>query len=198
MKIIKLSTVAKIADNVRNLTVQSASSAPLSEALADLASCLETFGDWALCGGIAVGVHARPRGTDDLDILLENDQAIFRIMPLVGGKFKRMSDHIIVHRRNGVAVDLVTPEHVGVDPAVVLAAIRKASTRQVGRKPVPVVTRDGLVALKLHRGTTQDTADIEAVLKAGGGVDLSGYPVVGDNARKYLDIEKRILGSGTK
>ena len=70
--------IIKIADDVRSFNKKASSS--LSDTVRDLGILLNNTVNWALCGGLAVGVHARPRGTNDVDILLKNDSEISKVI----------------------------------------------------------------------------------------------------------------------
>jgi hypothetical protein len=191
MKITKLDKVLSTVDDVRLLT-KTAMGLPISDSIKDLASLLSTKVPWCLCGGLAVGVYARPRGTDDIDILLPNDGVLQYVYAITSSLFKKASDHVITHRQTGVAADLVTPEFVNVNPSVVNKAIETASMSVVGSVSIPVVSREGLVALKLNRAKYLDLADIESIIRAGGKVDLSGYVMTESQMQTLKKIEQEI------
>ena len=191
MKITKLDKVLAVVDDVRLLTKQ-ASGLPISESIKDLANLLSNKLPWALCGGLAVGVHSRPRGTDDIDILLLDDSVLIYIFNITSSHFKRASEHVIIHKQTGVAVDLVTPEFIKVNPSVISKAIETAKISNVGGANIPVVTREGLVALKLNRGDYMDLADIQSVIKNGGKVDVSNYSLTDAQKQVLEKIEKEI------
>jgi len=178
MRIIKLSESLKIADDVRNLT-KKAQGMPLSDAVFDLANILVgTNLQWALCGGLAVGVHARPRGTDDIDIMIGSESTLdLLLLKAIQGNFKKTRDHAITHKRTGVEVELLTPEFLKVSPEVVRKAIETAIPSQIGKTTIPVISREGLVATKLFRASDYDRGDIKAVIQKGGDIDLTGWPV---------------------
>lgn len=193
MKITKLSDSLMVADDVGSLWKQSSSGMPLSKAVSDLAKSMEGASiGWALCGGLAVGVHARPRGTQDVDIILAGEDSLFPFMSKVSDKFKKTRDHAMVHKTTGVEVELLTPEFLKVKSSIIQAAISRSSLSPVGGSSIPVVSREGLVALKLCRGSYQDMADIESILK-GGMVDLTGYPL----EEKELDLFKKLYNDDT-
>lgn len=189
MKTLKLNKVLSTVDDVCSLTKTGSGS--ISASIEDLARLLSNKVKWCLCGGLAVGVHARPRGTDDIDILLETDDILNYIYNITSTRFRKTTDHIVTHRQYGVSVDLVTPSFVKVDPAIIHMAIETATSFLVNKVSIPVVTREGLVALKLNRGKYIDLADIESILKNGGKVDVSAYPLTG----KQLQILKTIEDS---
>jgi len=41
------------------------------------------------CCGLAVGYHARPRGTDDIDIIINNEDDLEKIVSITSSLFKR-------------------------------------------------------------------------------------------------------------
>lgn len=192
MNLLRLDDSLAVADDVRLLVV-AAAGMPLTEAVSDLAGMLSGKDvQWALCGGLAVGVHARPRGTNDVDIMVPDEMTVDRIVMLLNEKFRRTRDHAVTHRRSGVEVEILSPEFLNVDSAISKAVISSASHSQVGKSSIPVVTRAGLVASKLGRSSRQDLADIEAVIRMGGPVDLSGYPLEDEQMDVYRGILKDV------
>lgn len=131
---------------------------------------------YLIVGAYAVSMHAQPRATKDLDILIkadpENAESVFAALAVFGaplegltiadfeapGSFFRLG-------REPVSIDILTEipgvefdaawqrrlEHV-VDPASGL----KAS----------FISRDDLISAKLASGRAQDLADVEAIHKA--------------------------------
>ena len=199
MKILKIDKAISVVDDVLLLSqrmhgLSKIASNPIHKTLVDLAKLLGNNIGWALCGGLSVGIYARPRGTDDVDILIESDIAIDNVVRLTQSVFRHNRFHALVHKQTGVEVDLVTPEFVKVDPSIVSTAIRTAIIVTLGGVNVLTVTQEGLVALKLGRGITQDIADVESVLKRHNNLDLSQY-VLGKKEKKLLEeIKKRISG----
>jgi len=131
---------------------------------------------YALCGGLALAVHGRPRATLDIDLLvprraLEAAKARLRRLgythepPPMRLARGRVEIHRLVKpdpaRRDALVADLlpVTP---------VLAAAwrtRRRVTWEGGR--LTVVSRAGLARMKRLRGSTQDRADLEALARGG-------------------------------
>ena len=198
MKILKIDKVISVADEVLLLSQgmrglnKFSSNQPLRQTLKDLATLLNGSVKWTLCGGLAVGVRARPRGTDDVDILIENDATINKVAILSQSLFKHNRLHALVHKKIGVEVDLVTPEFIKVDSSIVLTAIDTATIANLGGVSVPTITTDGLIALKLGRSSTQDIADIESVVKNNKNIDLSQYNLGEKENKLFEDIKKRV------
>lgn len=192
MKISKLTKTLRIADDVRLLT-KIGSGLPLSTTIEDLSKLLSNKAQWCLCGGLAVGYHSRPRGTDDIDILLENDNILSYVFGLTSSRFKKISDHMISHIKTGVTIDLITPKFINADSIVVNKAIQTAQPTSIGKTSIPVITREGLVALKLNRGNLQDQADIEAIIRSGGRIDISSYPLTDKQILMLKNIESIIF-----
>jgi len=167
MRIVKLEESLRIADNVRNLMKQSSTN-PLSETVVDLARVLhDTSIAWAICGGLAVGVHARPRGTDDIDVVLTDESIIPSFMERAFPKFKQTRAHAMVHRQTGVEVECITPQFVKINPEIAIKAIEQSKSSQIDGVDVPVISREGLVAMKLCRGSDYDKGDIKSILRNG-------------------------------
>ena len=131
---------------------------------------------YLVIGAYAVSIHAQPRATKDLDILVkadaENARSLFAALsqfgaPLEGlsatdfaepGPFLRMG-------REPVGVDILTSiPGVEFDPAWerrVEDVIDPASGLKVS-----FISREDLIAGKLASGRLQDLADVEAIRKA--------------------------------
>jgi hypothetical protein len=135
---------------------------------------------YLVVGAYAVSIHAQPRATKDLDILVkadaENANAVFAALaafgaPLDGlaagdfaepGPFFRMG-------RAPVGVDILT-EIPGVDFD---AAWQRRVTGVIdpgSRLKADFISADDLIAAKLAAGRPQDLADVDAVRKAAASV----------------------------
>jgi predicted NBD/HSP70 family sugar kinase len=84
----------------------------------------------------------------------------------------------------------VTPEFINVKSSIINKAILTAKQNIVGEVSVPVVSRDGLVALKLNRGEYMDLADIQSILR-NGKVNVSGYDLSIEQKQMLEEIEKK-------
>ena len=196
MRIIAIDNSIRTADDVRGLS-RTASGMPISQAIRDLAPLANASGiAWALCGGLAVGAHARPRGTDDIDVVLKDESDVDEFARKTSAKFRRTRMHAMVHVGTGVEVELVSPQFVKISPLIASKAIDSAIHATVGGVQMPVVSRDGLVAMKLCRGSDYDRGDVKAIVRMGGDVDLSGWDLdakakaLMDEIRLQLSVEK--------
>ena len=131
---------------------------------------------YLIVGAYAVSIHAQPRATKDLDILVkadaDNAQAVFAALaqfgaPLQGltvadfaeqGPFLRMG-------REPVGVDILTAI-----PGVEFDAAWERRLEDVidpasGLK-ASFISREDLIAAKLASGRPQDLADVDAIRKA--------------------------------
>jgi hypothetical protein len=106
----------------------------------------------ALIGGLAVGLHGRPRATQDADFLV-GDEAFERTEPLM--VFRPELGDLA---RIGV-VDLM--------PVPSRHPELGSSLRLPAGEEIPVVPPEGLILLKLLANRPQDRADIAALLGAG-------------------------------
>ena len=126
--------------------------------------------DYALCGGLALAIYARPRATLDIDIMIEPEslprtknaaeELGFTLsaapMEFQGGKVK-------IHRL--AKIDEDSGEALALDLLVVTFETRQAwESRQTVRwdgGPLKVVSPQGLISLKSLRSSGQDQDDIE-------------------------------------
>lgn len=149
-------------------------------ALVDLAS-LAPDAEWVLIGGLALGAYAKPRTTEDVDILVVSDDSMDEIAQKLSSKFKKTTKHAFEHRRTGVSLEVVTPTTVPVSEQIMKDVLASAETHVVKGYKVKVASAAGLIALKLHRATgtstraMQDQVDIRSILQANGHQDLSKY-----------------------
>jgi hypothetical protein len=142
----------------------------------ELRRVVETFDSaaipYALCGGLAVAVHGHPRATIDIDLLVPADvvsRAVEVAEPL-GFTFRArpMTFHDgAVPIQRVTKIDSVDGDSLMLDLLVVTDATAHVwRSREIldwlGR-PICVVSRDGLIALKRFRSSAQDLADIEAL-----------------------------------
>ncbi len=127
---------------------------------------------YALCGGMAMGVHGFARTTIDIDLLVlsESVEAAIAIARDLGytirGKDLSFKDGAIEIRR----VSQIDPESGDLLPLDFLLVTpelreiwdsRTEAEWEGGR--LSVVTRNGLIKLKRWRNSGQDLADIEAL-----------------------------------
>jgi len=133
--------------------------------------------DYALCGGIAVAMYGPPRLTRDIELSVrEEDLDSFletvaeRGFNVKGGRIPfRLGrpDEQIVHRVSKVAgQEVLTLDAILVGPSLEAEWQGRATLEWKGRR-VPIVSLEGLTAMKKRAGRRQDLADLENL-----GVDL--------------------------
>lgn len=172
----------QVADCVRSL-FESASSNDLNKALKDVAKVL-VDSDYTLIGGLAIGYHTRPRGTDDVDILLLNEESVAVVHDLLqkSGLFKRARAHAEIHKETGVEIELLSPSFIKQPEDLVKSAIDNSIQVEFGDTVVNVATAKHILALKLDRFSFKDKADIQDFIRIGI-TDVSD--LITD--KKYLD-----------
>ena len=190
MKLKTLCDSVSAADQVRALTEDTENS--LKKALTDLAIALRQV-KWALIGGLAVGFRAQPRGTQDVDIMLMGEDALAVAAALASDKFRHNRNHALTHKETGVEVELLTPGHIKMDQAVASKIIQTAEPQQLCGTTIPVASAEGLVAAKLNRCSLQDKADIAAIIRRSGPVQLVGFPLGAAKIAAYKLIEQEAL-----
>jgi Nucleotidyl transferase of unknown function (DUF2204) len=134
---------------------------------------------YLIVGGYAVSLHAQPRATKDIDVLLkadaENAKAVYAALakfgaPLEGvtsedfmepGKFFRMG-------RAPVMVDILT-EISGIEfDAAWQRRVDAVVDPETGLK-ASFISREDLITAKLAAGRPQDIADVDALRRADSG-----------------------------
>jgi hypothetical protein len=126
--------------------------------------------EYALCGGLAMGVHGRTRATVDIDLLIlsESLEAVVEIARSQGysirGKEMSFARGAIEIRRLS-KIDPSSGDLIPLDLILVSPEIRHVwDSRQEGHwegGKLSVVTREGLISLKKLRSSAQDLADIQ-------------------------------------
>ena len=126
--------------------------------------------DYALCGGLALAVYARPRATLDIDIMVEPDllDKIKQIVGKLGFNIPAMpmtfkGGAVIIHRMT--KMDDESGEHLVLDLLIITQKTRLAWESRISveweDRTLKVVSPKGLIMLKLLRKSGQDMDDIE-------------------------------------
>ncbi len=142
--------------------------------LIELKNIIEAFNaekiDYALCGGLALAVYARPRATLDIDIMVEPEwiekikQMVERLgfnIPATAMTFR--GGAVKIHRMT--KIDNESGEHLVLDllivtPETMLAWDSRVSVEWDGGE-LKVLSPKGLMMLKSLRKSGQDMDDIE-------------------------------------
>ncbi len=133
-----------------------------------LIDTLESRGlPYAVAGGLAVAVWGAPRATTDIDILVPSADvpavvaAVADIGFTLGALPMRFRDGVEVHRLTKIADgDALTLDILVADGF--LADVWRDRVRVAhGVREISVVSRDGLIRMKLSAGRGQDIVDVE-------------------------------------
>jgi hypothetical protein len=179
----RLSDITRRIEEVRLLV--EGRGGPLGIALMEFTRLINSKIKWALGGGLAVSVYSEPRATQDIDIFLGGEQDLQRIIPLVNKSFRLIRPHALRHKKLGIEIELLTPEFLKIQSD----SIRRVLDVALSYEGIPILSKEGLIYLKLKAGRHQDLADIEKLLESGP-VDLSIFPL--------NDKEQQLLASCKK
>jgi hypothetical protein len=135
-----------------------------------LGECEAAKVEFAIVGGYAVGFHARPRATTDLDLLvlgmpenlarLAEALAVFGAPPnVVAAAMTAEADDVIYFGVAPLRVDIMTRAD-GIDTR---AALERAVYADLGTVSVPILGLADLIANKRASGRKQALADLEAL-----------------------------------
>jgi len=120
--------------------------------------------EYALCGGLAMAIHGRPRTTVDIDILILAD-SLDRVVRIAEDLGYTIRGPIRIRRVS--KIDQATRFVLSLDMILVTDAIRDVWEARVKAKleggKLSVVSKEGLIALKKMSGRPQDIADIAAL-----------------------------------
>ena len=143
----------------------------------ELLSALNAHGvKYLVVGAYAVSVHAQPRATKDLDILVrpdaDNARAVYAALTQFGAPLAGLTSADFSEQgpffhmgREPVAVDVLT-EIPGVDfDAAWERRVEEIVDAATGLKAT-FISRDDLVTAKRSSGRPQDLADVSAIQKA--------------------------------
>lgn len=132
--------------------------------------------DYALCGGMAMGVHGLTRTTIDIDLLILSNSLdeVFAIARTLGynirGKDMSFANGAVESRRvskiDSEDGELLSLDLLLVTPATLGAWESRLKAEWEGGK-LSVVSASGLIALKQLRRSDQDLVDIKALLGEG-------------------------------
>lgn len=125
--------------------------------------------EFAVCGGLAVAIHARPRATMDIDLLLPRD-VIAATQRVVRGLGYVIEAGLMVIRPGVVEMhrmskpDEESGDLLSIDLLIVTPELESvwAGRERLGWEhgELPVVSRAGPVQMKRLRGSGQDLDDI--------------------------------------
>ena len=132
--------------------------------------------DYALCGGMAMGVYGLARTTIDIDLLILSDslEEVLAIAKSLGynirGKDMSFANGAVEIRRVS-KIDPEDGELLSLDLLLVTPAVLPVWESRLKAEweggSLFVVSANGLVALKELRGSDQDLVDIKALLSEG-------------------------------
>lgn len=134
--------------------------------------------EYALCGGMAMAIHQRPRMTIDIDILVPSE-SLERIIPLAGGLGYNIRGKDLsfasgaVEIRRVSKIDAASGDILSLDLLLVTPQLKDVWESRVESEweggKLSVVSRAGLIKMKQLRRSGQDLDDIKALEE--GGVD---------------------------
>jgi len=149
----------------------------LIDELAGLIKALNDAGvRYALCGGLAMAVHGHPRATQDIDLLIPEEELakIQQVAESVG--FWIPSDRMPFKAKTPLAMNIYrVSKAVGsilipLDMIIVSPALQQVwdsrMELRLGTIHCPVVSREGLIRMKTIAGRLRDLADIESLTGA--------------------------------
>lgn len=139
----------------------------LFDELVEVVKSLDQSGiDYALVGGLAVGVWGAPRATKDIDLLIrpEDLARAKECVRLVGYQLEALpmqfSDGMKMQRVSKVGSgQLMTVDFILVN-ASLEPAWQSRTRRATDVIALSVISRDALIAMKLAAGRPQDQADV--------------------------------------
>lgn len=133
--------------------------------------------EYAICGGIALAVHGVPRATQDIDVLIPEDSLeSLRLSARAAGYV--FETEPLEFPASGVTIVRFTKVLEGGQPLMLDALLAKGPLHRIwqGRQTlafeggtVSVVSREGLISLKLAAARPQDIADVQKLTEASRG-----------------------------
>ena len=156
-----------VADSVKSL-FEAAPTNSLNKAIRDVAKMLHDT-EYALIGGLAIGYHTKPRGTDDVDILLLDEPQVETVQSILTRSelFKQSRKHATIHKETGVEIELLSASYLKQPETLVKDTLQNTLKIPFHSYTLNVAAAKHIVALKLERFNAQDKADIQAFIKKG-------------------------------
>jgi Nucleotidyltransferase of unknown function (DUF6036) len=130
---------------------------------------------YLVIGAHAVGVHAEPRGTKDLDIFIKADQknskAVFAALAAYGAPLGKMTPADFNDEPSAVFQLGVEPDRIDILQGIAGVTFDEAWPNRVEAlldkdTPAHVISREHLIQNKLAAGRHQDLADVEKLREA--------------------------------
>lgn len=128
--------------------------------------------EYAVCGGWAMAIHGLPRATMDIDLLVLADDVdkVWRIAQEIGYDVEGLPLHFDIEIRRISKIDSESKKLITLDLLLVEDRIADvwANREEVKWREGStwVVSKDGLVKMKLLAGRKQDLADIDKLREA--------------------------------
>lgn len=126
---------------------------------------------YAVCGGLALSIHAKPRATVDMDFLItpedieKSEKALEALGYLPYAKVMTFADGKIKVKRltktEEGGGDIIYADFLLVDNKDLEEVWNEKEVFTWQGKDISIVSRKGLIALKKMRGSKQDLLDIE-------------------------------------
>jgi hypothetical protein len=131
--------------------------------------------DYALCGGVALAVHGAPRATQDIDLLLRPED--MDRLRAVARACKFTLESLPMDFASGITIQrftkLIQGQPFMLDVLLVSPPVERVWADRIKLAfeggTVCVVSRAGLIALKLAAGRPQDLVDIQRLEEIGRG-----------------------------
>lgn len=149
-----------------------------AELVAILGALDEAHVEYALCGALALAVHGAPRATKDIDLIAKpaDADAVRGVARRCGFVFEALPMQL-----SGSGIDvqrfskLIEGRPLMLDVLWVNAKLQPIWDDRVqlpwNDRTLSVVSRDGLITLKLTAGRAQDLVDIQSLTAAEGNRD---------------------------
>src|SRR4051812_1408455 len=130
---------------------------------------------YLVIGAHAVGVHAEPRGTKDLDVFIkadeENSKAVFAALAAYGAPVGNMTPADFNDHPSSIFQLGVEPDRIDILQGIAGVTFDEAWPSRVETffdkdTPANVMSREHLIQNKLAAGRHQDLADVEKLREA--------------------------------
>lgn len=155
---------------------------PFQEVLADLFSLFKkTTTKAMIIGGVAQSLVARPRATQDIDVLILVDRHGLEQLFKEGKRFgfkPRISDALDFAKTNRVL--LLRHEKSGIDIDIALATLpfeeesfARCKRVKIGKLSIPLPTPEDLIIMKAVAHRPKDLIDLEAIIECHKKIDYS-------------------------
>jgi hypothetical protein len=159
---------------------------------------------YLIVGVYAVSIHAQPRATKDLDILIgadaENSKAVYAALAKFGAPIEGLSAEDFAEPDNFFRMG-TPPVMVDIMPKIMGVEFDEAWSRRVDVQidddlSVPFISRQDLLIAKLAAGRAQDLIDVDALRESSQSQEIDSHQSASFSAKSSRNEREQVRREG--